>query len=548
LFLGDDQSGVTVDSIKRVQRNNLRLLEEEDRWLDDNIILYQFDELRNKYDLDSIIQKCKFVHPCFYNGKIANKKTTTTDDDDTDVGTLRDIFQSDYVFVPISGAGHWSLCILCNVFYYLIKEHHKHLKDQTIFETIFENLLSNDRPTCILFLNSLPGFHKREDVRKAITMYLTNYVKKEMQKTDKNTFLPDWMSSAQKEFFLDWIEEELFLYKDDSEFDLFRHLPSPNSNLGLRQTNGHDCGYYVLLNAEHFINKINNSTTPYQALDTLIKEGMFHNWFTYDDLAIAKSELLKKLVNTILPRIYVENQPYQDQICAYLHPKYDSSIITIEEESLKYSKSLLDEQEYGGKFKSVTFQSENDESIQKTEDRDNCISQIQSLLEQRKELEIQAMEIKKKQAAFDKIFKDYCSNTNNYFRVAKNLSAEDKQLLKNTIQASDFDAETVQDIYSDIIQTTVLSSEFLTFSQLSADESTNKSSQEGSLYTPSTQESEDNVDSTQESYISKSDKNKKKPTTIRTYTTRANHGSTANYDEEFIQQHTKPLFTLFYIE
>ena len=74
MFLRDGQSGVTVDSIKRVQRNNLRLLEEEDRWLDDRIILYQFDELRNKYDLDSIIQKCKFVHPCFYNGKIANKK------------------------------------------------------------------------------------------------------------------------------------------------------------------------------------------------------------------------------------------------------------------------------------------------------------------------------------------------------------------------------------------------------------------------------------------------------------------------------------------
>jgi hypothetical protein len=96
-----------------------RLQEEEDR-----IILYQFDELRNKYDLDSIIQKCKFVDPCFYNGKIANKKKTTTDDNDIDVGSLRDIFQSDYVFVPISGMSHWSLCILCNVIYYLIKQHH----------------------------------------------------------------------------------------------------------------------------------------------------------------------------------------------------------------------------------------------------------------------------------------------------------------------------------------------------------------------------------------------------------------------------------------
>ena len=476
--------------------------------------------------------KCKILYPCTYRAAIYGITNADYDPEQRYLTNLKDMFIKTYIILPINWKLHWSLCIICHPLYYLIKRYENVYTETE--KVAFKNILDSKHRSCILFLDSLPGFHDHEKIYQEVTLYLSrlwiHYTERHMHNTFEGD-LTDCISSDQYQIFVQWMREEYSLHKDDSTYNCFEKIESIDNSLGLRQDNGFDCGYYVVMNAAAFLRR--SATT---SLQQIIEFGCFDNWFSYDEVVYKKRGILGRFLTDLPDALPKEDIAHLPNIRIYLHSKYD----VFKDANAKAMKTV-----------SIDRVPEEEEDVSP-----ELVKNIKLFLAQKRAYEM-AFEALCKGIREQYKSKRRCENNKAAIQYAVSefykmeaMDVEDSHLamcvlemVNKSFPAVNNDRDNKGEHLDDEEYfMTQSSSQFLSQSSVGSSES---------VYTPSTQDTV--VDNQKPKTRNKQQSKSKCETIITARTTRSKTNKDLNqlpifsdYTAEFISQHTKPLFTLFY--
>lgn len=219
----------TIDSITITAGDLYRL--GPNRYLNDNIIDFQF---RYLFQQNPTYQK----HFLYLTSHFYTKLTEVSNFEDAYENVKRwtlktDIFSKDAICIPINLDLHWSLAII-------LRPNHESL-------------------ACIILLDSLGNYHRKSKIARI----LRNFLSFEWE-TKKNQSDP---------------------YPVHQVRTIKPIVP--------KQTNGSDCGVYVLMYAEHFLQELNASTAGItkQDLDSGFNRIFHSDIFTSDQVAEKRLEI-----------------------------------------------------------------------------------------------------------------------------------------------------------------------------------------------------------------------------------------------------------------
>ncbi|TMW63879.1 hypothetical protein Poli38472_014789 [Pythium oligandrum] len=239
---------ITAQDISRLQ---------PEQYLNDNIIDYYFKRLLlEDYQSDPAIQRnVLFLSSHFYTRLSMGKGPTLADRLQAGYNnvstwlTRNDFFNRSLIFVPINKSVHWSLAIIINP------------KLAGVDEDEHDNC---DATSCIALLDPLGSYHNKATINRN----LRSFLRLEWENSTKAAEENDEVTSS---------------YDVDKVSMVFVKAP--------QQTNGYDCGVYVLkyaqeilINFQHLLNQAKKDTGPMlirkaiteTKLDTLIASDAFN--------------------------------------------------------------------------------------------------------------------------------------------------------------------------------------------------------------------------------------------------------------------------------
>ena len=505
---------MTVKSVKTFQRNCVggAAVTDEEKYLDDQIIT-----LCMYVDLDEVelefAQKCKIIYASTYGSVVDG---ITDPDCVRSTTSLRSCFDKEYLFFPIGKGLHWSLCIVCHPLYFLIKAHSAYFDEAE--KTIFRNILDSNYTSCIIFLDSVPGYHDYLLIFAEVTLFLTRKWK-EYTQTDRHRdfegLVSDCITNDQYKAFVKWMSKELEPYAGDNEHNIFRNMMRIDHRLGLRQDNGFDCGYYVAMNFRAFVKHC--ASGSYEELIATISSS--DRWFTYDDIVNQKRTLLARLLNGLPSALDETDHEYLADIWIYLHPEYDV-------------------------FKKT-------QTAREVREKEALMANLKRLLLKRKAAELELNTVERE-------FDAFCKTSMPKVYDCKTACEDDITAIQNAVEDSyiegdnkkiaweivnkSFPAQVDNDENEDMIESQLSQSSSFVFTQSSSSsESTNISSQDSRVVEPIKSRTIPNRNTNKQpkpigtrSNAHEEDKAIIKKTQFSSYT------------KEFISQHTKKLFTVFY--
>ena len=527
-------ASISVKSLKSLQRNCLGYpIDDTDdtvKYLSDEIVHFCMKEALEAIDVD-FASRCKILYPTLYKGEI--------DSDGVGSAIVSNVFIKNYILIPIGKCIHWSLCIVCHPVYYLIHRYKAHFTP--VQNKAFENILNSKHKACIIFLDSLPGIHKFDEISREVTLWFTKkwiqYTRSNLHKAFED-LLTDCISSDQYNTFVQWMSTEILpLYDKDKDFNMFESMECMDGDLGLRQDNGFDCGYYVTMNAKAFLSAVESSS-----LKAVIRKGRFKGWFSYDDVASNKRDLLNRLMNSIPEAVLNPSTAQLAKILNYLHPNYDS-----------LKKDVSNGKHIGATAVQIAPPVECTSAEQTLELPAECTKAIMSMLVKRRALESAIESVTKRVREFY-TSKTKCESNKEalknvvkkmYAIVEKDSQEGDKavnQIVLDMVSRSFPEKDDAEDEFRNLSQSC---SAFLS-------QSTN-TSDSVSAYVPSTQDSVDEVSSTppkrkQPKRQSKATASESSKLVNKVRLPKTSQNQFSHYTTEFISQHTTRLFTFLYPE
>jgi len=201
----------------------------EPEYFNDNLI-----DLKIKYMIEEVFDKKKMNKVYAFNSqfyqKLIEKDDAIEQYDLVKKWTKKfNLFEKDYIFIPICLDLHWSLCTICKPLHWI----ESRFKEASIGQN------SNDE-ACLLHMDSL-DMHKTKQIHKTITNYLSN----------------EWKIKNKDDEEL-WKNEHL-----NSKINLFAKLPTVKP-ICSKQINGFDCGVYVIHYVETILNAFPRTSMHYR--------------------------------------------------------------------------------------------------------------------------------------------------------------------------------------------------------------------------------------------------------------------------------------------
>ncbi|KAL8541828.1 hypothetical protein ACS0TY_002907 [Phlomoides rotata] len=196
------------------------------------------------------------------------------------------IFETDYIFVPVNFSLHWSLIIICH------PGKVAYLRDKVID--------ASPMVPCILHMDSIRGSHG--GLENLIRCYLLEEWKERGNKHDKDIL-------------------KKFLNLE------FVSLQLP------QQENWFDCGLFLLHYAELFLEQASNSSTT-EFFDILNKD-----WFLPAEVSLRKRDHIRKVIHKIVEDNALKDPPAARDNKYFQSYEGDSSVKLMEKNSVKESCS-----------------------------------------------------------------------------------------------------------------------------------------------------------------------------------------------------------------
>lgn len=252
-------------SIKLSLRDYLQLRPME--FLNDSCIDYFMKsiEIRLKEEIPKAWERCYFFNSFFYKKLTDNQSDFISEEtkalagmplgemDEVSLQALRcydltknwtkhvDLFEKDYLFIPICEHLHWSLLIVCHPGCGIIKDMPQHKQDPNVVGTF------------MIHLDSLRS-HKSFEMGKLVKMYLQNEWKAKLRQGG-NSAAKRWQAAHPGET------------RDFLKMNVRRpHVP--------RQDNHFDCGLFLCVYVEQFLAYLPKSMNP-DKVPTKIGRGIF---------------------------------------------------------------------------------------------------------------------------------------------------------------------------------------------------------------------------------------------------------------------------------
>ncbi|XP_028787339.1 probable ubiquitin-like-specific protease 2A isoform X2 [Neltuma alba] len=241
-----------------ISKRDVELLQPE-TFINDNIIDFYIKYLKNKIPPNE--QSRFHFFNCFFFRKLADLDKDPSNACDAKAAFQRvrkwtrkvNLFEKDYIFVPINYSLHWSLIVIC------------HPGEVACFED--EEIKESSKVPCILHMDSLRGSHK--GLKNVIQSYLCE----------------------------EWKERHRDVVDDVSS--KFLHLRFVSLDLP-QQENLYDCGLFLLHYMERFLNEAPINFNPFN----ITKFSDLSKWFPPVEASLKRSQIQKLIYD-----IFQDNSP-----------------------------------------------------------------------------------------------------------------------------------------------------------------------------------------------------------------------------------------------
>ncbi|KAK4271319.1 hypothetical protein QN277_020030 [Acacia crassicarpa] len=241
-----------------ISKRDIELLQPE-TFVNDNIIDFYIKYLKNKIPPNE--QNRFHFFNCFFFRKLADldKDPSSACNGKEAFQRVRkwtrkvNLFEKDYIFVPINYSLHWSLIVIC------------HPGEVACFQD--EEIKESSKVPCILHMDSLKGCHK--DLKNVIQSYLCE----------------------------EWKERHQDMADDVSS--KFLHLRFVSLELP-QQENLYDCGLFLLHYVERFLNEAPVNFNPFN----ITKFSDLSKWFPPLEASLKRAQIQKLIYD-----IFRDNSP-----------------------------------------------------------------------------------------------------------------------------------------------------------------------------------------------------------------------------------------------
>ncbi|KAH1156522.1 hypothetical protein GYH30_051362 [Glycine max] len=233
-----------------IRNSDIELLQPE-KCLNDNIIDFYINYLKNKLPTDK--QDRFHFFNCFFFPKLVDLSTDNPSIASDGKAAFQrvskltrkvNLFEKDYIFIPINYSLHWSLIVICHP-----------AEVMTCYRD--EETKGSPKEACILHMDSRKGIH--QDLHNVFQSYLCE----------------------------EWKERHNNV-RDDDVSSIFLHLPFVPLELP-QQQNAYDCGIFLLHYVERFLEQ-----APINFNRSMISK--FSYWFPPPDAPLKRSHIQKLLI------------------------------------------------------------------------------------------------------------------------------------------------------------------------------------------------------------------------------------------------------------